>query len=123
MAFIPEFILRSLFQHDSLKKVKGGTEMALENKIAFDLMVGLKPIVIDGEAFPVEKTHVDNGEQQMAASAVTAEKPFKLLKGTPIKILLKGHKLTAGNHRIRIDILTKAAGELKFEVVETAHGV
>ncbi|MBI3893895.1 MAG: hypothetical protein HY303_20440, partial [Candidatus Wallbacteria bacterium] len=94
MAFIPEFILRSLFKHDSLKKVKGGTEMCLENNLAFDLLVGLKPVLLDGEAFPVDKTHVDNGEQKMKASDITAEKPFKLLKGTPIKILLKGHKLT-----------------------------
>ena len=59
---------------------------------------------------------MDNGEQQMKASEVSKKKPFKLLKGTPITIQLKGLTLEPGSHDLQIDILGKAAGRIAFDV-------
>jgi hypothetical protein len=56
----------------------------------------------------------------MLGSEMSASNGFKLLKGTPITVLLLGHELTTGDHRIKFEFEAKAVGVLKFEVKDAA---
>lgn len=120
MAFIPEFILRGLYQRKSLKSTPEGTQMTLVNSLAFDVLVKFIPLEFDGTSYPAKKTQVSNGEQTMLGSEMSASNGFKLLKGTPITVLLLGHELTTGDHRIKFEFEAKAVGVLKFEVKDAA---
>ncbi len=120
MAFIPEFILRGLYQRKSLKSTPEGTQVTLVNSLAFDVLVKFTPLQFDGKPYPPNKTQVSNGEQTMLGSEMSATNCFKLLKSTPLTVLLLGHKLTKGDHRIKFEFEAKAVGVLKFEVTDAA---
>ena len=91
-----------------------------ESSLAFDVLVKFTPLEFDGKPYPPKKTQVSNGEQTMLGSEMSATNGFKLLKGTPITVLLLGHKLTKGDHRIKFEFEAKAVGVLKFEVTDAA---
>lgn len=109
---IPNFLLKKLYQKGSLRSAEGTTHFTIVNPISFDLLVGGDPLIIDGEAIPLDRVSFSNGEQTMTGAEVTADNYFKFVKKTPIEVTVADHTLSPGKHRVALKVTLKGAGDV-----------
>jgi hydroxymethylglutaryl-CoA reductase (NADPH) len=123
MPAIPAFMLKKLYLKGSLKNVAEGFEFQIKNTLAPGTITALLPIEVDGKAFPAADTFISRGEEKIAASAITKEKPTSFGINTTVTMMVKGATLAPGSHTLGIGVVTKEAGELKWDISDTVASV
>ena len=119
MPAIPAFMLKKLYLKGSLKNVADGFEFQIKNTLAPGTITALLPIEVDGKAYPAADTFISRGEEKIAASAITKEKPTSFGINTTVTMMVKGATLTPSSHTLVIGVVTREAGELKWDVSDT----
>jgi hydroxymethylglutaryl-CoA reductase (NADPH) len=123
MPAIPAFMLKKLYLKGSLKNVADGFEFQIKNTLAPGTITALLPIEVDGKAYPAADTFISRGEEKIAASAITKEKPTSFGINTTVTMMVKGATLTPGSHTLVIGVVTREAGELKWDVSDTVASI
>ncbi len=111
---IPKFLLKKVYRKGSLSNTAEGCEFTIVNPFMFDLVVGGKPMILDGEELPAEAINLSNGEQSLDAAALSPENYFKFLPNTPIVVTIRDTTLSPGKHRILLRVKLKGAGDFEF---------
>ncbi len=111
---IPNFMLKKLYQKRSLSNNDTGCQFSMINPFMFDLIIGGKPMLIDGEEIPVESVSFSNGDQSMKASELSPENYFKFVQKTPIEVRIADRTLKPGKHRVVLRVELKGAGDFEF---------
>ena len=117
MSSLPVFLLKKLYVKGSLKNTASGFELAIQNTIAPGTIVGMLPVVVDGEERPLEQTCVVivSGEK-LTSTDVSTKAPLKFAVGQKVTIQVEGSTLSAGAHKLVLSPKTKEAGTLKIPV-------
>lgn len=123
MPAIPAFMLKKLYLKGSLKNVADGFEFQIKNTLAPGTITALLPIEVDGKAYPAADTFISRGEEKIAASAITKEKPTSFGINTTVTMMVKGATLTPGSHTLVIGVVTREAGELKWDISDTVASI
>lgn len=118
MPAVPEFMLKKLYLKGSLKNTEEGFQFQIRNTLAPGTISAVQPLVVDGTAYPLTST-VMVGKEPVAANDVSKERLVTFPINSVVTMIVKGAKLSPGDHSLTIGVLTKEAGELKWTVTDT----
>ena len=127
MATVPNFILKRLYEKNSLINGAGGCEFALENSLGTGTVIRFHLLEIDGTACPLDRVSVVSpGSMGRPASTITPEAPVSLTVGVRAVVRCAGLRLQPGKHTIKLRIQTLELGDLEIKVTDEVgegHGV
>jgi len=118
MPAVPAFMLKKLYLKGSLKNTEEGFEFQVRNTLAPANITAMEPLMVDGTVYPLADTVVV-GKEPMAATAISKEHPVTFGINSVVTMRVKGARLAAGEHTVVIGVVTKEAGELKWDVSDT----
>jgi len=118
MPAVPAFMLKKLYLKGSLKNTQEGFQFQIRNTLAPGTITAIQPLVVDGTAYPLEDTIIV-GKDTIAAKEVKKERPVTFPINSTVTMVVKGAQLAPGEHTIVIGVMTKEAGELKWDVIDT----
>ena len=118
MPAVPAFMLKKLYLKGSLKNTDEGFQFLIRNTLAPGTITAVIPLTVDGVAYPLADTVV-TGKEAVVAADVSKEHPVTFGINLTVTMAVKGAKLQAGEHTIVIGVITREAGELKWDVTDT----
>lgn len=118
MPAVPAFMLKKLYLKGSLKNTDEGFQFLIRNTLAPGTITAVIPLTVDGVAYPLSDTVV-TGKETVIASDVSKEHPVVFGINLTVTMNVKGAKLAAGEHTLVIGVITREAGELKWDVTDT----
>ncbi len=119
---VPSFILRQLYVKGSLRATDQGFAFEIANKLGSGYSREMRPVTLDGVAFPLEQTFFRPPDGvEIAFSDVSDAMPFTLEMGKTLTILVEGAALTPGKHKVGMGFVVKGIGELSFDVTDVAE--
>ena len=123
MAKVPNFILKSLYQRNTLSNRAGGCEFALENSLGTGTITRIHSLEIDGMACPLGSVHLTSaGASSRLAATVTPEAPVSLTVGVRAVVRCAGLVLQPGKHTIKLRIQTVELGDLEIKITDKVGG-
>jgi len=117
----PASMLAQLFVKGSLKNTDTGFEFKLKNIIDSGTLVGLAPLGVDEDTLAPETVTVKVGEKVLRGDQITHTSPLSVRSYAEIILTVAGQPLTAGSHKLTIQVVTREAGRLQFSVNETIN--
>jgi hydroxymethylglutaryl-CoA reductase (NADPH) len=118
MPAVPSFMLKKLYLKGSLKNTEEGFQFQIRNTLAPGTISAIVPLVVDGTTYPLTGT-VIMAKETITASEISKEKLVIFPINSVVTMMVKGVKLAAGEHTIVIGVMTREAGELKWDVADT----
>ena len=119
MAKVPNFILKRLYQKNSLINGAEGWEFALENSLGTGTVTRVHSLEIDGVTCPLESVQVKSaGSRGRPATSISPEAPVPLTVGVKAVVRCSGMTLQPGKHTIRLRIQTVELGDLEIKIVD-----
>lgn len=118
MPAVPAFMLKKLYLKGSLKNTQEGFQFQIRNTLAPGTITAIQPLMVDGIAYPLEDTII-MGKDAISASEIKKERPVIFPINSTVTMLVKGVQLAPGEHTLVIGVMTKEAGELKWDVTDT----
>ncbi|TFF91634.1 hydroxymethylglutaryl-CoA reductase [Candidatus Thorarchaeota archaeon] len=115
---IPAFLLRKLYVKGSLENTDDGFMFKIKNSLSPGTAIGMEPIKIDENEYPLDSTIIKSGDVEITGSEVSDDNPFAIKVGVEVAIHVKGDELEEGEHKIDIALKTKEAGTLAFDVTD-----
>ena len=106
---VPSFILKQLYVKGSLRATDQGFAFEIANKLGSGYSREMRPVTLDGAAFPLEQTFFRDVSDAM---------PFTLEMGKTLTILVEGARLAPGKHKVGMGFVVKGIGELSFDVTD-----
>jgi len=117
---IPTFLLKKLYLKGSFKNNPTGFELALRNTLAPGTLIGISPLKIDGRDIPLDKILIAAGDTPpVRASDISPAAPRLFPLNVVIKFQVEDQPLSAGPHRVTVQVNTKEAGELKIDAEDS----
>jgi hypothetical protein len=115
----PSYLLQKVYVKGSLKNNEDGYEFALKNIVDTGTLVGINPLVVDGESIPPAMIRLisDNGE--VYGNQVTNRTPVPIPVQIMTRFVVKGSPLPTGQHEIGISLVTREIGLVKFKITDT----
>ena len=89
MPAIPSFMLRALYQRESLRITGDGFQFEIRNDIAPVRLTGLLPLKVDGKAIPLVQCSYVHGGEELPATAVSAANPVPVDKGESVTVRVR----------------------------------
>jgi hypothetical protein len=118
MPAVPAFMLKKLYLKGSLKNTEQGFQFQIRNTLAPGTITALVPVAVDGVAYPLADTQVV-ARDSLAAADISKERPVTFGINSLVTMVVKGARLATGEHSVVMGVLTKEAGELKWDVTDT----
>lgn len=119
MPAVPTFILRKLYVPGSLRNTDQGCRLQVKNTLAAGTISAIAPLVLDGVAQKPSAVEFSRDGEARSAADVSPARPFAFKLNSVVTITLHGVTLPPGTHRLDIDVTTREAGRLKFDVSDT----
>ena len=119
MPGIPAFVLKKLYVKGSLKNTDDGFVLSIRNTLAPGTIIGIEPLQVDGQLYPLEKTSLQIGETSLPASEVSPSTPYQFPLNATATILVEGEALSPGAHQVVITVKSQEVGELNISVGDT----
>ena len=114
MTAIPEFVLRKLYQKDSLVGREDGFSFTLHNSFAPATVLGFS-LAVNEEPVPAERISLQKGlDAPLAGTQVTSEAPLSFGVGVQMGVEVQDTPLGEGN--LHFTIVTREAGTLSFRL-------
>jgi len=115
---VPGFLVRQFYVGGSLRNAGDGFELQARNPMGDGSLVGIRRIAVDGTAIePAQVTATRDGDAEViAATAVSRETPVSFRKGDAVTFHVAGHSLSAGKHRLELEIIERDAGLLQLSL-------
>jgi len=115
---VPGFIVRQFYVGGSLRNAGDGFELQARNPMGDGALVGIRRIAVDGTA--VEPTQVTarrvGSDVVIPATAVSRQTPVSFRKGDAVTFHISGHVLSAGKHKLELEIIERDAGLLQLSL-------
>ncbi len=121
MSAIPTFVLKKLYVARSLGNTSDGCQLQINNTLAPATITGVGPVTIDGTAHPQQDIVVGRGNERVAGADASTARPISFDINTVITIAVKGARLAAGENRVGLDVTTREAGRLMFEITDNVN--
>ncbi|MBF8266640.1 MAG: Hydroxymethylglutaryl-CoA reductase [Dehalococcoidia bacterium] len=118
MIAVPEFLLRSVYVKGSLSNGADGFQFQMRNTLGSGYAKRLMPLTVDGEEIPMEESFLTVGGERFPFSAVSEERPFALALNRTINVVVVGHSLEKGPHKIGMGFHLSGLGDLSFHIMD-----
>ncbi|MDA0243167.1 MAG: hydroxymethylglutaryl-CoA reductase [Chloroflexi bacterium] len=115
-ALIPKMMLRQLYTYASLENVAGGVQFALKNRLSDAALVEVLNIKLNEHEVPPSALTLILGEEEIAATAVTADNPLPFALRQVVQIRAAVPHLPMGKHTVEINVNTQEFGQFSFDV-------
>jgi hypothetical protein len=119
MPAIPAFVLKRLYIAGSLRNTDDGCQLQIKNTLAPATITGIGPIIVDGAAVPPEQVVILRNKEPLPANETSARRPLSFDINVVVTLVIKNLTLAAGEHRIGLDVTSREAGRLKWEITDT----
>jgi len=113
---IPSFLLAKLYVKGSLKNTDNGFEFALKNIIDSTMLIGIGPITVGEKNYEGDSIKMTVAERTVSGTELSRSNPVPVRMGVPLKVLVAGEKLSAGEQRITVAATTSDIGRIKFDI-------
>jgi hypothetical protein len=115
---VPGFIVGQFYVGGSLRNAGDGFELQARNPMGDGSLVGIQRIAVDGTT--IEPTAVtarrDGSDEVIPATAVSRQTPVIFRKGDAVTFHISGHTLSAGKHKLELEIVERDAGLLQLSL-------
>jgi hydroxymethylglutaryl-CoA reductase (NADPH) len=120
MPFIPQAVLRNLYNHASLRNTASGVRFSVKNRLSPASLKRIRKISLGGREVPVEgiRVAVDSGEA-VPAGQIGPDQAVGFPLGTLLTIDLAIEPLAEGRHELELEFETAPFGRLSFAVKDT----
>jgi hypothetical protein len=115
----PSYLLQKVYLKGSLKNNENGYEFALKNIVDTGTLVGLNPLVVDGESIPPAMVRLVSNGEEVYGNQITQRNPMPLPVQAQAHFVVKGDPLSPGQHEIAISLVTREIGLVKFKITDT----
>jgi hypothetical protein len=115
----PSYLLQKVYQKGSLKNNEDGFEFALKNIVDSGTLVGVNPLVVDGESIPPAMVRLAQGDKEIFGNQVTSRTPVSIPVNTQTRIRIKRNPLPPGPHEITVSLVTREIGLVKFKITDS----
>ena len=119
MIVVPSFLLKRLYVKGSFRNNDQGFQFELKNNLGSGYANELFPLTLDGIELPKDSSYFVIGNEEIAFTAVSKDKPFTLAKNKTSTILVKGTTLSEEPHKIGFSFAVQGLGKLGFEVADS----
>lgn len=116
---IPSFLLAKLYVKGSLRNNESGFEFALKNIIDSTMLIGIGPISVGEKGYEGDCITMTVGDKTINGAELSRSNPAPVRMGVPIKVAVKGEKLSTGSQKITIAATTSDTGKIKFDIGDT----
>ncbi len=116
---VPEFLLRRLYVHGSLRRTSDGFEFELKKTLGSGYARRLLPLTIDGLELDINACYFEVEGEEHGFAEVSPEHPFSLAMNRTSILRVCGHQLLEAPVAIRVGFEVPGLGELSFEVTDT----
>lgn len=118
MSLIPNYLLRKLYQRDSLRNVHGGVTFCLKNRLSEATITTISVVEIDGEPVPLEKVSFfpADGGKALKAHDINPEQGLLLPIGGTLKVRLEMEALEEGEHHLELGFECRPFGNLRVRI-------
>jgi hydroxymethylglutaryl-CoA reductase (NADPH) len=119
---VPSFLLRRLYVKGSLRNIDGGFEFDLMNSLGSGYAERTLPLIVDGEALPLEAVRFVLDGEAIGFDQVSPERPMTLAMNRTVTGQVLGRTLAPGKHTLGIGFVVVGMGEMRFEVTDAIDG-
>ena len=115
---IPGFLARQFYVSGSLRNTDTGWELQAHNPMGDGTLVGVGKIKVDGTDIPVEAVSARRTTETAPIRAVdvTRQRPVSVFRGDRVTLAVEGKPLTAGDHRLDVELFELNLGRLSFSI-------
>ena len=121
MVKVPSFLLKKLYSKGSLKNIDDGFQFEIKNVLADATIISPLVVSVDGKNVDTQNIIVKLGDNELKSSEISIEKPVQFKVKTVVTIIVKGEKLSEGEHKIHIESKTKEYGPISFDIKDSVH--
>jgi hydroxymethylglutaryl-CoA reductase (NADPH) len=111
----PPFVLERIYVKGSLKNTAKGFEFSLKNVVDSGTVVEFGPITVDGKDYDAAALTIVTSSSERRGDQVTRQNPMPVYVGSAFTIRVDGESLAAGEHAIKVSILTREIGRIHFD--------
>jgi hypothetical protein len=115
----PSYLLQKVYVKGSLKNNEDGYEFSLKNIVDTGTLVGINPLVVDGESIPPAMIRLISDRGEVYGNQVTNRTPVPIPVQIMTRFVVKGSPLPTGQHEIGISLVTREIGLVKFKITDT----
>ena len=115
----PPFILAKLYVKGSLKNTDTGFEFSLKNFIDSTMLSGIGPIVVGDKSYAGDAITIQIDDQQWPGNQINRTNLVPVKMGVPLRVLVQGDPLPAGDVKISVTATSSDIGKIKFDVKDT----
>jgi hypothetical protein len=112
----PPFILAKLYVKGSLKNTETGFEFSLKNIIDATMLSGIGPIVVGDKSYEGAAISMALGDKQWPGDQISKTNLVPVKMGVPLRVMIQGDPLPAGEVKISVTATTSDIGKIKFDV-------
>ena len=112
----PPFILAKLYVKGTLKNTDNGFEFSLKNIIDSTMLSGIGPIVVGEKSYEGAAIKMALGEKEWQGDQINKTNLVPVKMGVPLRVLVQGEPLPAGDVKISVTATTSDIGKIKFDV-------
>ena len=118
MSLIPNYLLRRLYQRDSLSNVHGGVSFCLKNRLSEATITTIDSVKIDEREIPLRLVSFIPAAagEMVAADEIEPDKGLFLPIGGILRVRLEMEPLGPGKHSLELDFNCRPFGRLKVRV-------
>jgi len=115
----PSYLLQKVYQKGSLKNNSDGFEFSLKNIVDTGTLVGMNPLVVNGESIPSAMVRLVSDGKEIYGNQITNRTPVPIPVNIQTRFLVKSDPLPPGTHEIAISLVTREIGLVKFKISDT----
>lgn len=112
----PPFILAKLYVKGTLKNTETGFEFSLKNIIDATMLSGIGPIVVGDKSYEGAAIKLSLGDQEWQGDQVNKTNLVPVKMGVPLRVMIQGDPLPAGEMKVSVTATTSDIGKIKFDV-------
>ncbi len=112
----PPFILAKLYVKGSLKSTETGFEFSLKNIIDATMLSGIGPIAVGDKVYEGAAITMALADQRWQGDQIDKTNLVPVKMGVPLRVMVQGEPLTAGDVRVSVTATTSDIGKIKFDV-------
>lgn len=112
----PPFILAKLYVKGTLKNTETGFEFSLKNIIDSTMLSGIGPIVVGDKSYDGAAIQLTMGDKEWQGDQVNKTNLVPVKMGVPLRVMIQGDPLPAGEVKVTVTATTSDIGKIKFDV-------
>jgi len=113
---IPAWLLRRLYNRNSLRNVHHGVRFCLKNRLTDGKVNGISELLIDGKAVPLESISLALDDEASCTLAQVRAQPLNMELGSTLHVQVKGLTLSPGLHQLDLTLECTPLGTLRLVV-------